>query len=72
MFKGLAVFFSYAIVTKEKVSLFINPNQIDEAAHKYLDGVVDIHSYEAFLPYLKDHANQLQLDKDNVGDTPDA
>ncbi|KXN80946.1 putative Xaa-Pro aminopeptidase P [Leucoagaricus sp. SymC.cos] len=59
------VFFSYAIVTEDKVCLFISPNQINEAAHKYLDGVIDIHPYKAFLPYLKDHANQLQLDKDN-------
>jgi Xaa-Pro aminopeptidase len=60
------VFFSYAIVTEDKVSLFINPNQINEAGHKYLDGVVDIHPYEAFLPHLTELANSLQLDKDNV------
>ncbi|KAF5351112.1 hypothetical protein D9756_008273 [Leucocoprinus leucothites] len=59
------VFFSFAIVTEDKVSLFINTNQVNEAAHKYLDGVVDIHPYESFLPHLKDQANELQLNKDN-------
>ncbi|KAJ3573078.1 hypothetical protein NP233_g2666 [Leucocoprinus birnbaumii] len=59
------VFFSYAIVTEDNVSLFINANQVNEAAHKYLDGVVDILPYETFLSYLKDKANELQLDRDN-------
>lgn len=61
-----SVFFSYAIITHNKVSLFVNANQLDESAHKYLDGVIDIHPYEAFLPYLKDLASELQLDKENV------
>ncbi|KAF9443545.1 putative Xaa-Pro aminopeptidase P [Macrolepiota fuliginosa MF-IS2] len=65
------VFFSYAIVTEEKVSLFVNANQLSESAHKYLDGVTNIQPYEAFLPFLKELASGLQLDKENpiwIGD----
>ena len=60
------VFFSFAIITEDKVVLFINANQVNPAAHEYLDNVVVIHPYESFLPYLKDCANELQTDKDNV------
>lgn len=60
------MFFSYAIVTENKVILFVNANQPDATAHKYLDGVTDIQPYEAFLPTLKDLANELQLNKENV------
>jgi Xaa-Pro aminopeptidase len=60
------VFFSYAIVTENKVSLFVNANQLDQRAHKYLDGVTDLHPYEAFLPTLREVAGGLQLNKENV------
>jgi len=60
------VFFSFTIVTEDKVALFINANQVNPAAHEYLDNVVSIHPYESFLPYLKDCMNELQIDKDNV------
>ncbi|XP_006463697.1 hypothetical protein AGABI2DRAFT_187219 [Agaricus bisporus var. bisporus H97] len=65
------VFFSYAVVTENKVSLFVNANQLDQGAHKYLDGVTDLHPYEEFLPTLNELAGGLQLDKENpiwVGD----
>ncbi|KAL9709797.1 hypothetical protein Ac2012v2_006851 [Leucoagaricus gongylophorus] len=59
------VFFSFAIVTEDQVDLFIDPSQVNAAAHEYLDSAVDIHLYESFLPHLKDYVDKLQIDKDN-------
>jgi hypothetical protein len=50
--------------------LFVNANQLDQNAHKYVDGVTDLHPYEAFLPTLREVAGGLQLDKENVGPFP--
>ena len=60
------MFFSFAIVTEDQVDLFIDPSQVNAAAHEYLDSAVDIHLYESFLPHLKDYVDKLQIDKDNV------
>lgn len=53
-------------MTENQVSLFVNANQLDQGAHKYLDGVTDLHPYEEFLPTLNELAGGLQLDKENV------
>ncbi|KAJ7931330.1 peptidase M24, structural domain-containing protein [Mycena leptocephala] len=56
------VFFAYATVTLDQVTLFINPNQLDDAARRSLGGEVVIQDYTTFFDKLKTLANELNLD----------
>ncbi|KAF8906752.1 Creatinase/aminopeptidase [Gymnopilus junonius] len=56
------VFFSYAVLTKDKVTLFVESDQLDTSAQKYIaDGRVDIKPYAEFFDYLKGLAGTLGL-----------
>ncbi|KAF9527431.1 putative Xaa-Pro aminopeptidase P [Crepidotus variabilis] len=59
------VFFSYAIVTTDKVLLFIEKEQLSNDAHKYLGDLVEIHPYSSFLEYLKTLPPTLSLSEDS-------
>jgi Xaa-Pro aminopeptidase len=60
------VFFAYATVTLDQVTLFINPNQLDDAARRSLGGEVVIQDYTTFFDKLKTLANELNLDGKQV------
>lgn len=47
------VFFAYAIVATDKATLFVNSEQLDDAAKSALGSEVDVQSYDAFFPALK-------------------
>ncbi|KAJ7636867.1 putative Xaa-Pro aminopeptidase P [Roridomyces roridus] len=55
------VFFAYAIVTPEKATLFINPDQLDGAARSALGPAVTIEEYSEFFDHLKGLAKELGL-----------
>ncbi|KAF9566554.1 Creatinase/aminopeptidase [Agrocybe pediades] len=58
------VFFSYAVITEDKVVLFINQEQLDESAKKYFGTHVEIKAYTEFFPYLQGLAGSLELKDD--------
>ncbi|KAL4254344.1 putative Xaa-Pro aminopeptidase P [Abortiporus biennis] len=58
------VFFAYAVVTEEKVVLFVNPSQIDDTVRKHLGPSIEIKPYDAFFSYLKGLGSDLDLSKD--------
>ncbi|KAJ7245380.1 Creatinase/aminopeptidase [Mycena haematopus] len=56
------VFFAYATVTPDRVTLFINPNQLDDAARRSLGDEVVIQDYSTFFETLGGIAKELDLD----------
>ncbi|KAF8970449.1 Creatinase/aminopeptidase [Flammula alnicola] len=58
------VFFSYAVITTDKVILFIESEQLSDSARKYLGEHVEIKPYGAFFDYLKGLAATLDLKGD--------
>ncbi|PPQ70507.1 hypothetical protein CVT24_013277 [Panaeolus cyanescens] len=60
------VFFAYAVVTHDKVILFVEKEQLDEAAQSYLaQAHVEIQPYDAFFGYLKNLPASLNLEGDS-------
>lgn len=60
------VFFAYVIVTDDKAVLFVNPAQVDDSVRHSLGDFVQILSYDAFFPYLKGLAAEVQFTKEAV------
>ncbi|KAF8176460.1 Creatinase/Prolidase N-terminal domain-containing protein [Pholiota molesta] len=58
------VFFAYAVVTTDKVILFVNDKQLDASAKNYLGTSVEIQPYDAFFAYLKSLPSSLDLKDD--------
>ncbi|KAJ6572148.1 peptidase M24, structural domain-containing protein [Mycena capillaripes] len=56
------VFFAYATITPDQVTLFINPNQLDDEARRTLGDEVVIQDYSTFFDNLKGLAKALNLD----------
>ena len=61
------VFFSYAIVTTDKIILFVDREQLTEGALNYLGDQVEIRPYNSFFEYLKNLTLSLELDNEWVG-----
>jgi Xaa-Pro aminopeptidase len=59
------VFFAYAIITMDTATLFIDPEQLDDAARQKL-GEVAIQGYTMFFDNLKGLAKELNLDATSV------
>ncbi|KAJ7154608.1 peptidase M24, structural domain-containing protein [Mycena filopes] len=57
------VFFAYATVTADEVTLFINPKQLDEAARRRLGDEVVIRDYTTFFDKLQGLAKEVNLDE---------
>lgn len=60
------VFFAYAAVTTERVTLFINDKQLHDTARGYLEKHVEIKPYDSFFDHLKGLAGTLDLKDDAV------
>uniref|UniRef100_A0A8H7XM06 Xaa-Pro aminopeptidase P n=1 Tax=Psilocybe cubensis TaxID=181762 RepID=A0A8H7XM06_PSICU len=60
------VFFAYAVVTTEKVTLFINEKQLDDTARGYLEKHVEIKPYDSFFDHLKGLPSTLDLKDDTT------
>ncbi|KAJ6469378.1 peptidase M24, structural domain-containing protein [Mycena sanguinolenta] len=56
------VFFAYATITPDQATLFINPNQLDDAARRSLGDEVAIEDYSAFFDKLGALAKELSLE----------
>ncbi|TFK61424.1 putative Xaa-Pro aminopeptidase P, partial [Pluteus cervinus] len=59
------VFFAYAVVTLDKVTLFINRAQLHDEAVNTLGDTVDIQPYDAFFDYLRTLPDTLELSSDS-------
>ncbi|KZT10210.1 Creatinase/aminopeptidase [Laetiporus sulphureus 93-53] len=57
------VFFAYAVVTMDKVVLFINPKQVDDTVRAHLGEAVEIQPYEDFLSYLRELGAEVGVDR---------
>ncbi|KAJ7150899.1 putative Xaa-Pro aminopeptidase P [Mycena crocata] len=55
------VFFAYATITLDKVTLFVNPKQLDAATRDSLGDAVVIQDYSTFFDALKSLAKELDL-----------
>ncbi|KIM42178.1 hypothetical protein M413DRAFT_26983 [Hebeloma cylindrosporum] len=55
------VFFSYAVITPDKVALFVDDKQLDESVKKYLGQDVELKPYRSFFDYLKALPSSLNL-----------
>jgi Xaa-Pro aminopeptidase len=62
----LSVFFSYAIITHERATLFVDSAQVDDVVRNHLGWEVEIKPYDAFFPFLKGLADSLGLKEDAV------
>lgn len=62
----LLVFFAFAVVTADKVVVFIEKTQLDTAATDSLSNTVEIHPYGSFYEYLKGLGKSVGVDKDSV------
>ena len=60
------VFFAYAIITQEKVTLFVEPDQLDEDARRSLGDQITIQSYSSFFDTLRGLAKELDLGEKSV------
>ena len=60
------MFFSYAVITQDTVTLFVDPAQIDDVVRKHLGPEVEIQTYDSFFQYLKGLGNSLGLKEDAV------
>jgi Xaa-Pro aminopeptidase len=58
---SLSVFFSYAIITHEHATLFVDSAQVDVVVRNHLGPEVEIKPYDAFFPYLMGLADSLGL-----------
>ena len=61
-----SVFFSYAIITHERATLFVDSAQVDDVVRNHLGPEVEIKPYDDFFPYLKGLADSLGLKEDVV------
>ncbi|KAF8156834.1 Creatinase/aminopeptidase [Crassisporium funariophilum] len=59
------VFFAYAVVTTDTVTLFIKKDQLSEDAVTYLGDHVEIKPYDAFFSHLNGLAGTLKLTDDS-------
>jgi len=59
------VFFSYAIVTLDQATLFIDDKQLGDGAQKYLEEKIDIKPYNSFFDYLKGLPGTLELSEES-------
>ncbi|KAJ7753826.1 putative Xaa-Pro aminopeptidase P [Mycena metata] len=57
------VFFAYATITADQVTLFINPKQLDDAARRNLGDDVVIQDYTTFFDKLQNLAKEVDLDE---------
>ncbi|KAJ7034541.1 peptidase M24, structural domain-containing protein [Mycena alexandri] len=57
------VFFAYATITADQVTLFINPKQLDDAARRSLGDDVVIEDYTTFFDKLQGLAKEVNLDE---------
>ncbi|KAI0075951.1 Creatinase/aminopeptidase [Panus rudis PR-1116 ss-1] len=57
------VFFAYAVVTSDKVVLFVNPAQVDDTVRGHLVNSVEIAPYDQFFKYLRGLGAELNLSK---------
>ena len=66
------MFFAYAAVETDRTLLFIESEQLDDAAKQYLGKDVEIRPYEELFTYLKSLPKALGLDgsKDGVSPSP--
>ncbi|KAJ7474540.1 putative Xaa-Pro aminopeptidase P [Mycena galericulata] len=55
------VFFAYAVITLDKATLFINPDQLDDASRRALGDEVAVRDYSKFFDDLKGLAKELDL-----------
>ena len=62
----LSVFFSYAIITHERATLFVDSAQVDDVVRNHIGSEVEIKPYDAFFPFLKGLADSLGLKEDAV------
>ncbi|KAJ7512391.1 Creatinase/aminopeptidase [Mycena galericulata] len=58
---SLDVFFAYAVITLDKATLFINPDQLDDASRRALGDEVAVRDYSKFFDDLKGLAKELDL-----------
>jgi Xaa-Pro aminopeptidase len=65
----LVVFFSYAVVTVDQVTLFVPEGQLTEDVLQYLGDQVKIKSYNSFFDDLKELPSTLDLDDKSVSDS---
>lgn len=61
------MFFAYAIVTLEKVYLFINPAQVDDVVRAHLGPEVEIQPYDYFFSHLRGLGAELNANRNMVG-----
>ncbi|KAI0258993.1 Creatinase/aminopeptidase [Gloeopeniophorella convolvens] len=54
------VFFAYAVVTPDHALLFVDPAQVGDDVRTHLGQEVELRSYDAFFPYLKELGSDLQ------------
>jgi len=64
------VFFSYAVITPDRVALFVEDKQLDESVKKYLGQDVELKPYGSFFEYLKSLSSSLNLGADYVRSIP--
>lgn len=57
------VFFAYAIVTLDKVDLFINPAQVDDVVREHLGPEIEIHPYDHFFTHLRGLGAELNANR---------
>jgi len=64
------VFFSYAVITPDRVALFVEDKRLDESVKKYLGQDVELKPYGSFFEYLKSLSSSLNLGADYVRSIP--
>ena len=60
------MFYAYAILTFDKVVLFVNGEQLDDGVRTHLGDDVEIQPYEAIFDYLRDLTRTLGLNAEKV------
>ena len=60
------VFFSFAVVTQDSATLFLDCDRLTDSARKHLSDTIEIKPYTTFFPYLKNLSTTLNLNKDSV------
>ena len=55
------VFFAYAVVTQDKVLLFVNAAQVNDTVRAHLGDAVEIRPYDEFFAYLSGLGAELEL-----------
>jgi len=57
------VFFSYALITKTSVKLYIEPGKLTQSVREHLGNEVEIGPYDAIFDDLKNLRTSLKEDK---------